>query len=610
MVLYTGMPNPEKIPFKISEIYSGTVITNMSKISQSKSQRTPIGHLLILGSSDKQVKNPYFNQIPAFEVYDEPVYQVLREFFKENGWPPGLMIKIISAKHKIIDATELIEPYDKHLDKKTAEKIRPQVMQKLEELELPASVFIDVEKDCQPAISCITTLFGSDRIKYSEGTNEKKQRALKQWLHKLPNSTASVNFQEHSDERSYLYFFPDWGDYVYEPFYPEETDEIRRSEEVERKYAHEVFEDAPPYDGLLVSLAQLRIKNGRLSRLDKKDPSNFRKEMRVPEKLLLFGDCGAFSYIKEPEPSLSCEEAASLYDQFGFDLGTSVDHIPISSLSDEEKEKRMDLTAKNAKKFLEIHRDHKYQFLPIGSIQGITPENYANFARKYIEWGYKHIALGGLGRRQDSDILEIVAAVREVLQMSTRGKDENIWVHLFGILRPKLQPIFQQLGISSFDSASYLRRAWASQSMSYFTADEKWYGSIRIPFSTSKAMREVAEHHPKYSNRTMQELEEECLLSLSRFDAGEISEEKVLKKINEYSALLPRKNSSNNLSKKHEVLLKERPWEKCECKVCQEAGIHIVVFRGANRNRRRGFHNTWVFYHEILHDGRKKSSKK
>ena len=357
-------------------------------------------------------------------------------------------------------------------------------------------------------------------------------------------------------------------------------------------------------------LPKLNIKNGRLSRLEKKDSSNFRDEMRVPDKLWLFGDCGAFSYVKDSEPSLSCEDAAILYDQFGFDLGTSVDHIPVSSLSDKEKQDRMELTGKNAEEFLEIHRNNKYQFLPIGSIQGITPKDYADFASKYIEWGYKHIALGGLVRRQDSEILEIVAAVREVLQMSTCGKDENIWVHLFGILRPQLQPIFQELGVSSFDSASYLRRAWASQNMSYFSADGKWYGSIRIPFSTSKAMREVGEQHPDYSNGAMQALEKECLLSLKRFDAGEIPEEEVLKRINEYSALLPRKNSNKNFSKKHEDLLKERPWEKCECKVCQDAGIQIVVFRGANRNRRRGFHNTWVFYHEILHGGRKKSSKK
>ena len=32
------------------------------------------------------------------------------------------MIKIISAKYEIIDATKLIEPYDERLDKETAQK--------------------------------------------------------------------------------------------------------------------------------------------------------------------------------------------------------------------------------------------------------------------------------------------------------------------------------------------------------------------------------------------------------------------------------------------------------------------------------------------------------
>ena len=594
----------------------------MSKKSQSESQRIRAGHLLILGGCNKTIKNPDFNQVPAFEVYDYPEYRVLRKFLKKKGWPPGLIIKIISAKHEIIDATNLIKPYDKRLDKKTAEKIRPQVMQKLEELELPASVFININKDYQPAISCITTLFGHDKTKYSKGENGKKLQALKQWLHNLPNKPASDNSQEQSDEHPYLYFFPDWGDYVYDPFCADETDENRKVEN--RKYMHEIFKDDTPYDGLLLSLAQLRTKNGPLNDL----MEDFRKNMKVPDKLLLFGDCGAFSYIKDKTPPLSCEEAASLYNKFGFDFGASVDHIPISSslLSDEERDVRMNLTAKNAEEFLEIHRSNGYKFNPVGSIQGITSEHYADFASEYIKWGYKHIALGGLVRRQDSDILEILAAVRETLQEATRGQNQRIWVHLFGILRPKLQLIFQDLGVSSFDSASYLRKAWSSPDRNYLTEDGTWYGSIRIPFSTSKVMREAAESNPELSNGNMQAMEEKCLLSLSRFDDEDIPEKEVkeiLLDVNKYSECFPRKNwpqekkSSNHLCKKHEKLRKkheelltERPWEKCKCKVCRDAGIHVVIFRGANRNRRRGFHNTWVFYHKILHGGRKKSSKK
>ena len=303
----------------------------------------------------------------------------------------------------------------------------------------------------------------------------------------------------------------------------------------------------------------------------------------------------------------------SLYNQFDFDLGASVDHIPIPSSPDEEKRDRMNLTSANAKEFLAIHLSHNYQFVPVGSIQGITPDDYANFACEYVEWGYKCIALGGLVRRKDSEILKIVKAVRKALKKHTSGKDENIWIHLFGILRPNLQPIFRELGISSFDSASYLRKAWACPSRNYLTDDGKygkWYSSIRIPFSISKSMREVAESDPKFANGAMQKLEKECLTNLKLFDDKKISEEKVLESVNEYSALLQRKKTYNHFSERHQELLSERPWEKCKCKVCKDAGINIVVFRGANRNRRRGFHNTWVFYHKILHRGRKKSPKK
>ncbi len=42
--------------------------------------------------------------------------------------------------------------------------------------------------------------------------------------------------------------------------------------------------------------------------------------------------------------------------------------------------------------------------------------------------------------------------------------------------------------------------------------------------------------------------------------------------------------------------LEDRPWEKCGCEICQRWGIEVIIFRGNNRNRRRGFHNTYVFY--------------
>jgi hypothetical protein len=30
--------------------------------------------------------------------------------------------------------------------------------------------------------------------------------------------------------------------------------------------------------------------------------------------------------------------------------------------------------------------------------------------------------------------------------------------------------------------------------------------------------------------------------------------------------------------------------------VCRKLGIHVIMFRGAERNKRRGFHNLSIFY--------------
>ena len=37
----------------------------------------------------------------------------------------------------------------------------------------------------------------------------------------------------------------------------------------------------------------------------------------------------------------------------------------------------------------------------------------------------------------------------------------------------------------------------------------------------------------------------------------------------------------------------------CPCEICRRLGIHVMLFRGAERNRRRGFHNLFVFYRRL-----------
>lgn len=57
-----------------------------------------------------------------------------------------------------------------------------------------------------------------------------------------------------------------------------------------------------------------------------------------------------------------------------------------------------------------------------------------------------------------------------------------------------------------------------------------------------------------------------------------------------------------SLLEEYQETLKNRPWEKCNCTICEEHGVEICIFRGNDRNRRRGFHNTRRFYDQFTQE--------
>jgi len=579
------------------------------KKSRNK-DKDPAGDLLILACSQR--KNVSVSPAPALHLYDGVNYRVLRKVLLDEGWPPGLQIKILSAKYKLIDASKLIEPYDLRLDKNLARKINKKVLSEFKKLPVPRRIFINLGQDYMPAISGLEKIFPDSEIIVAEGPIGMKMRAMKQWLESLNNKTSTV--KRHSQiGQSYLYFFPDWDDFIYEPFTPDEQNVSGRI----KKYAYEVCKGKIPFDGVLLSLAHLQAGKGALHRFSNSNGQKIRirTRLRIPPDILLFGDCGAFSYVGETIPPFTPERAAKLYDKFGFDIGASVDHIPLpeipirradgsirkKKLSRSTRRNRMNLTRDNAEKFIRICNKRGYKFTPLGVIQGIDTRSYVNCVHDYLDMGYEHIALGGLVPRSDREIIEILCGVRQEIQKRTRGFRKNIWLHLFGILRPKIQPIFRQMGVSSFDSASYFRKAWLRSDQNYLAPDGRnWYGTIRVPISTSKPMR-LAAQEANLDAAELTEMEQRCLDAIEVCDEDASAKKSVTDSINEYGPLLTRKSENNHFAEKHDLLLKNRPWEKCSCPFCRKAGIQVVVFRGAARNKRRGLHNTWVFYHKVLH---------
>ena len=361
-------------------------------------------------------------------------------------------------------------------------------------------------------------------------------------------------------------------------------------------------------DGILLSLAQQGASKGPLKRLDGTEssalsPVPLRKHYALEDNQWLFGDCGAFSYVNEDEPTISVEQAVALYDLYGFDFGASVDHIPVKkinkngspvSLKKEVRQKRVDLTRDNAERFIEITKKRKAQFNPVGTIQALTPELYAESIHHYHDLGYRHLALGGLVPLSDGKIEEIVKAVID----AANKLEERPWIHLFGIFRPKLQDLFRKLKIDSFDSATYFRKAWLPANRNYLAKDGKWYVALRVPMTSDGRTRKRLES----SDVDMTELEQdekEVLRQLCLYDKDEANIDEVLEAVLDYDQHLTRANKTPSMKAEYRRTLEDKPWRECECPFCQALGIHMLIFRGSNRNRRRGAHNTLMLYGQI-----------
>jgi hypothetical protein len=96
------------------------------------------------------------------------------------------------------------------------------------------------------------------------------------------------------------------------------------------------------------------------------------------------------------------------------------------------------------------------------------------------------------------------------------------------------------------------------------------------------------------SSSEVEKLERISLHALREFDAGRKKIDEVLDAVEEYDRLItPDRDPTRNLIRE---TLEAAPWKTCPCDICRRDGIEVVIFRGNNRNRRRGFHNTYVFY--------------
>ncbi len=387
------------------------------------------------------------------------------------------------------------------------------------------------------------------------------------------------------------FFLPDWDDRV-DPGYDFLTDRmtLRRDPYEDDRYAHELFADRL-YDGILVSRMALFRKGRKRDRVEK---VGMKAYLRMPEQLELFGDCGAFGYIERRDPVFATEDVIDHYERLGFDYGVSVDHIILPEFED-QRAYRFDLTLRNAESFLTMHREGGFNFTPVGAAQGWDECTYVEAANALVEMGYTYIAIGGLARSNTRDITNVLTAVSGV----TAGRAQ---VHVFGVARATLLPLLIELGVTSADSAAPLRQAWLSAKDNYYTPDGA-YAAIRIPVAKEgRGLSGSLVGRSEASFQDLQQAEQEALAAVRAFAERRLGMRETLKRINAYDSMLgarPYESDAQRRSQLYKELLRARPWDRCPCPICRELGVEVAIFRGNNRNRRRGFHNLWVLRRRI-----------
>ena len=132
------------------------------------------------------------------------------------------------------------------------------------------------------------------------------------------------------------FFFPDSQDQI-DPGFDLVTEErsplrVRQRDDL---YLHEVL-SGHVIDGLLVSKAIVdgvpgtsgKYTLAQRHRLYRAGVRRFFRLDAAPgPRVLTMGDCGAFSYVRDEEPPYSPDQVIDFYEECGFDLGISVDHV-------------------------------------------------------------------------------------------------------------------------------------------------------------------------------------------------------------------------------------------------------------------------------------------
>ena len=285
-------------------------------------------------------------------------------------------------------------------------------------------------------------------------------------INELSSYLIRVYLREKAAQLTMQFFFPDSQDQI-DPSFDFITEErsIYRVRQRDDRYAHEALR-TPPFDGFLVSKTIVDGLPGaagkytiaqrhRLYRVGVRE--FFRLDAQPGPRLATMGDCGAFSYVREDSPPYSADEVIDFYNECGFDLGISVDHVILgydpAADHDPEHPQRAGLGGPAS-----AHPRTRGR-VPDGvpgparsaSSRSASPKDGARppmpaAVRALQKMGYRRIALGGMVPLKTDEVL---ACLEQIDQVRRRRHPTSSARH--HAPSDHMEP-FAEAGVTSFDS--------------------------------------------------------------------------------------------------------------------------------------------------------------
>jgi tRNA-guanine family transglycosylase len=247
---------------------------------------------------------------------------------------------------------------------------------------------------------------------------------------------------------------------------------------------------------------------------------------------IIIGDSGAHSYRALDDPPYSCHHLLEFYAQGEFDYGMTLDVVAAPWVRPGGlSDDELECRLQRTVENAERCLELQARFRYPVELIGVVQ---GWDPQSYQRCAHDLLQLGFkyLAVAGQRNLTLLKASLLGVLE-EIRATKDSIRLHVLGTGSPKILPFYVAQGISSFDSATWFRQAWLSNAHNYFMVQGTEYCSFRA----------------------------------TRVGLGEL----------DVSGL----TWTGNVD--------------CDCKVCLEMGQQVLLYRGRQRNFRRGFHNVYQY---------------